>query len=108
MIKIELPKYLEFKEQVSTKNLKHFNYKKDGRLFLIAIDGPLYFVHRLATKNQDDYSTSLSTTSNPHVGDEVSLRPFASKGKNHFRGKGTRVNCLKNAVTNIDLHIPPF
>ena len=107
MIKIDITKYLEFKTQVIGKSLKHFNYKKDGRLFLVAIDGPLYFIHRLAAINLKDYENTFAATANIKVGDEVVISPFASKGKNHFRGKGTRTNCLKNTVTNVDFHIPP-
>jgi len=106
MIEIKLSDYSEFKANISTKGLKHFSYVKDKRIRLIAIDGPLYYTHHLAPKNEKDYEENLKASANGKIGDEVVIAPFASKGKNHFRGKGVKLLCPKGEATNIDYAIP--
>lgn len=91
MIRIELNDYKEFKEQISTKNLEYFSYKKDERYFLVAIDGPLYFFHRLSKKNSDDFKANLESNANKKIGNFYSREPFSTKvlkdGSKLFRRK---------------------
>jgi hypothetical protein len=107
MIRIELTKYSDFEYHVTSKSLKHFKYIKGSRTFLIAVDGPLYFYHPLSDINKDRYDETLLSNSNEKFGDEIAIKPFAAKGKNHFRGKGVKKNCGKGSTTFIDFVIPP-
>jgi len=105
MLNIPLPNYLDFKNEVISKGLKQFNYKKSGRYFLLAIDGPICFSHNLSRQNEPDYTANLLPLSNQKIGDEIVINPFASKGKNHFKGTGVKKVVAANSTGNVDLVI---
>jgi len=91
MIEIKLSKYSDFKNNVIEKSLDHFHYEKQGRTFLVAIDGPLYFTHPLQNTDKDDYDSSFLSEANKKIGSFYSREPFATKvlkdGSKLFRRK---------------------
>lgn len=106
MIEIKLSEYSDYKENVLTKNLKHFDYIVNNRCRLIAIDGPIYYTHRLNSKKEADYEENLKATSNEKVGDEVVIAPFAIKGSNQFKGAGIKSVAVRGVESSLEYAIP--
>lgn len=63
MIKIELS-YADWKNEVDTKDLKHFSYQTNDIYNLIAIDEPIYYFHKLDQDNEEDYITNYLPRAN--------------------------------------------
>ena len=106
MIEIKISTYFDFKNNIQTKNLKHFNFSIGERFKLIAVDGPIYFTHTLTSRNLDDYQETLQATANQKVGDEVVVSAFANKKGHSFKGRGLKENCPAGQETEIYFVIP--
>jgi hypothetical protein len=110
MINIDL-NYADWKSQVDTKELDHFNYKVKDIYFLIAIDGPLTFKCKLDLDDNSDYEANYLSNSNKKVGSFYQREPFASKllkdGSKLYRRKhGYKETILANSNKEILINVP--
>jgi len=105
MITIE-HNFIDWKNEVNSKGLKHFYYMKGSKYFLIAIDGPLTFTHILDPSVFVDYETNFKPSANQKVGDEVVVSAFANKKGHSFKGRGLKETCPAGQETEISFVIP--
>ena len=110
MIKIELD-YTDWKNEVTTKKLEHYSYKKNGAYQILGVDGQLVFEHDLDPDNVDDYETNFPALANKKMGSFYSREPFATKelkdGSKLFRRKhGIKETILANSEKEIVFTVP--
>lgn len=107
---ISIKSFADFESNTISKNLKIFSYVKTGRTFLIAIDGPITFIHTLSRQDQEKYETTLQGLANKQIGDEhTTPNPFASKtlnGKSIYRRKLGIVKDCPTGETEFEFVVP--
>jgi len=107
VIKIHVDSYTEFKDKINANMLKHYCSTSQGRILLVATDGPFYYTHSLQNINKDDYDENLSSTCNPRFGDEVVLSPFSFKCNFMFCGQGVKNIITASSTGNIEFTVLP-
>jgi len=103
--------YIQWKNEVDTKELKHLQYLSGSNYLLIAIDGPVMFKHTLDPDDNLDYETNYLPKANQKVGNNYSVEPFANKilvdGKKLFRRKhGLSQVIAANSQSEIVFTVP--
>lgn len=78
MIELEL-NYTDWKNNVDTKELKHFSVAVSDRYQLFAFDGPIIYKHFLDQNDVADFETNYLPTSNQRVSCIGTQQPFQSK-----------------------------
>jgi hypothetical protein len=82
-----------------------------NRRIIVAIDGQLFFKHKLDQDEEQDYVDNYSATSNKKMGSFYSREPFATKvlndGSKLFRRKhGVKETILANSEKEIIFTVP--
>lgn len=103
--------YEDWKQNVDTKKLPHFNYVGNGKYFLLAIDGQLVFKHQLDDDDVADYEANYLPNANKKMGSFYSREPFAAKelndGSKLFRRKhGVKETILAGQEKDIIFTVP--
>jgi hypothetical protein len=110
MIKIHL-NYTDWKSNVTTKKLEHYNYIMSDRRYLLAVDGQLVFMHQLDQDDEQDYVDNFESSSNKKMGNFYQREPFATKflktGEMLFRRKhGKKVTIPANDKKVVTFEVP--
>ena len=111
MINIEL-NYSDWKAKVDTDLLSHFSYKEIGTYKLIAIDGPMVYLHELDQDNDLDYEENYLINANKKAGNYYSREPFATKvlknGTKLFRRKHGKKETIQANTSKDIIFINPY
>lgn len=79
--------YVDWKNNVQAKKLRHFSYFSDGKYNLIAIDSPIYFTHKLDVDSNADY--------------EQNYLPYANKKSEKLDSEGYPVSVAIEAKSDL-------
>jgi len=100
--------YIDWKNEVSSKKLPHYSYESSGNRYLIAVNGPLEFTHKLDLDNYSDYDSLFISSEGKDFSPTIS--PFASKkiesGSLYRRKHGYSGTVPANSTTTINIVVP--